>query len=46
VILRWHMQHGIVVIPKSATPARIRSNFEVSGFELTDAEMAQIDGVR
>lgn len=46
VILRWHMQHGIVVIPKSATPERIRSNFEVSGFELTPAEMTRIDTVR
>ncbi|MDQ7908847.1 aldo/keto reductase [Phytohabitans sp. ZYX-F-186] len=46
VILRWHIQHGIVVIPKSATPERIRSNFEVSGFTLSDEEMARIDAIR
>ncbi|GAA4709849.1 aldo/keto reductase [Phytohabitans rumicis] len=45
VILRWHLQHEIVVIPKSATPERIRQNFDVSGFTLTDEEMARIDAV-
>jgi diketogulonate reductase-like aldo/keto reductase len=43
VVVRWHVQHGIVVIPKSATPERIRSNGDVFGFALTDAEMAAID---
>jgi diketogulonate reductase-like aldo/keto reductase len=46
VILRWHLQHEIVVIPKSATPDRIRENFDVYGFELTDEEMSRIDAVR
>ncbi|MFC0532705.1 aldo/keto reductase [Phytohabitans kaempferiae] len=45
VILRWHIQHGIVVIPKSATPERIRENFDVSGFSLTEEEMARIDAI-
>jgi 2,5-diketo-D-gluconate reductase A len=40
VVLRWHLQLGNVVIPKSATPARIRENFDVFDFELGDEEMA------
>lgn len=46
VILRWHIQHEIVVIPKSATPERIRANFDVFGFTLSDEEMSRIDAVR
>lgn len=45
VVVRWHIQHGIVVIPKSVTPARIRSNADVFGFELTDDEMSSIDAM-
>lgn len=45
VVLRWHIDHGIVVIPKSVTPARIESNFDVFGFTLTDKEIATIDGL-
>jgi len=45
VVLRWHVQHEIVVIPKSKTDARIRTNFDISDFELTDEEMAAIDGL-
>jgi diketogulonate reductase-like aldo/keto reductase len=43
VVLRWHLQHDIVVIPKSVTPDRITSNLDVFGFSLTDDEMARID---
>ncbi|MDG4767531.1 aldo/keto reductase [Solwaraspora sp. WMMD406] len=43
VVLRWHLQHGIVVIPKSVTPQRIAANADVFDFELTDGEMARID---
>ncbi len=43
VVLRWHLQHGNVVIPKSVTPSRIRENIEVFDFELDHAEMATID---
>ncbi len=43
VVLRWHLQHGIVVIPKSVKPDRIRSNFDVFGFTLSGDEMARID---
>ncbi|MEU0631436.1 aldo/keto reductase [Streptomyces sp. NPDC005989] len=42
VVLRWHLQLGNVVIPKSVTPARIRENLDVFGFTLTDDEMATI----
>ena len=45
VCIRWQVQRGVIVIPKSATPARIESNFNVFGFELTAAEMAQMDGL-
>jgi 2,5-diketo-D-gluconate reductase A len=41
-VIRWHLQLGNVVIPKSVTPARIEQNFDVFGFELTDAEMESI----
>ncbi len=40
--LRWHLQLGNIVFPKSATPERIRENFEVFDFELSQPEMAMI----
>jgi 2,5-diketo-D-gluconate reductase A len=45
VIIRWHLQHQIVVIPKSVNPERIRSNADVGGFELTDEDMATLDNL-
>lgn len=45
VVLRWHVQLGNVVIPKSATPARIRENIEVFDFELTEEDMTAIEGL-
>lgn len=46
VTLRWMLQRpGVVAIPKSGTPERIRANFEVDGFELSTEEMARIDGL-
>ncbi|WP_460717643.1 aldo/keto reductase [Nocardia heshunensis] len=42
VIIRWHLQLGNVVIPKSVTPSRIRENFDVFGFELTEAQINAI----
>jgi diketogulonate reductase-like aldo/keto reductase len=44
-VIRWHLQLGNVVIPKSVTPARIEENFDVFDFELSAAEMASIDGL-
>jgi 2,5-diketo-D-gluconate reductase A len=45
VVVRWHIQHGIVVIPKTAQLDRLRTNGDVEGFELDAAEMARIDGM-
>ncbi|KDN85227.1 aldo/keto reductase [Kitasatospora cheerisanensis] len=42
VVLRWHLQLGNLVIPKSATPARIRQNLDVFDFTLTEEEMAAV----
>jgi diketogulonate reductase-like aldo/keto reductase len=43
VIVRWHLQHETVVIPKSVQPERIASNADVAGFALTDDDMAALD---
>lgn len=45
VLVRWHLQHGVVVIPKSANPDRIRSNADVDWFALTDEDMAALDAL-
>ena len=45
VVIRWHIDHGVVVIPKSASPERIASNFEVFAFSLDEAEVREIDGL-
>ncbi len=42
VLLRWHLQLGNVVIPKSVTPARMRENFDLFEFELSDEDMTEI----
>jgi 2,5-diketo-D-gluconate reductase A len=42
-ILRWHLQLGNVVFPKSVTPERIRENIELFDFELSDAEMGEFE---
>lgn len=45
VMLRWHLQQGRQVIPKSVTPARIAENFDVFDFELSNDELAAIDAL-
>ena len=45
VVLRWHVQLGNVVFPKSATPSRIRENIDVLDFELSPVEMASISAL-
>jgi diketogulonate reductase-like aldo/keto reductase len=45
VVIRWHVQIGNVVFPKSVTPERIEQNFDVFGFELSDEEVAAIDAL-
>ena len=45
VVIRWHVDHGIVTIPKSARPERIEANFDVFHFSLTDDERRRVDGL-
>lgn len=45
VVLRWHIQHDVVVIPKSVNPGRIAENLDVFDFQLSDHDMAAIDSV-
>lgn len=45
VVLRWHLQQGRVVIPKSVTATRIRENLDLFSFELTDVDLAAVDGL-
>jgi 2,5-diketo-D-gluconate reductase A len=41
-ILRWHVELGNVVIPKSVTPRRIKENFDIFGFELDAEDLSAI----
>ena len=45
VVVRWHLDHGVVVIPKSATPQRIAENFDVFGFSLDEEDLRRIDAM-
>jgi 2,5-diketo-D-gluconate reductase A len=45
VVLRWHIQRGDVVFPKSVTPHRIRENYRLFDFDLGDAEMAALSAL-
>ena len=42
IILRWHIQAGNIIFPKSTNPAHIKDNIDIFDFELTDEEMAKI----
>lgn len=46
VILRWHVEHGFVVIPRSRRRLRIEENFAIFDFELTQEEMRRLDALR
>jgi 2,5-diketo-D-gluconate reductase A len=45
VVIRWHLQNGIIVFPKSNAKERMAQNFDVFGFELTADEVAAIDAI-
>lgn len=45
VVLRWHLEHRVVVIPKSAHPERIEHNFGIFGFSLSADEVVRIDAL-
>lgn len=45
IVLRWHVQSGLIVIPKSVNPKRIRENFELFDFELSKDDMQMIEGL-
>ncbi len=45
VMIRWHIQEGRSAIPKSTNPKRIAQNFDVFDFQLTDDELAKLDGL-
>jgi diketogulonate reductase-like aldo/keto reductase len=46
IVLRWHLEHGFVVIPKSARRERIQENFDVGGFQLAPPDVARIDQLK
>jgi 2,5-diketo-D-gluconate reductase A len=45
VVLRWHIQRGDIVFPKSVSPERMKSNFEIFDFDLDDSEMGAISAL-
>ena len=45
VIIRWHLQQGRIVFPKSVTPSRIEENFNVLDFTLSDSDLEAIDAI-
>jgi len=45
VVIRWHLEHDVVVIPKSSNPKRIAENADVFGFELSPAEVSELDSL-
>ncbi|WP_275432136.1 aldo/keto reductase [Staphylococcus sp. ACRSN] len=45
VVIRWNIEHGVVVIPKSVTPSRIEENLNVFDFKLSDSQIEQLDNL-
>ena len=46
IILRWHIEKGNIVFPKSSNPVHIKENFDIFDFKLTKEEVEQIDGLK
>ncbi|MEV4006412.1 aldo/keto reductase [Actinomadura sp. NPDC049753] len=45
VVLRWHLEHDIVILPRSSRREHIAANFDVEGFALTDEDVAAVDAL-
>jgi len=45
VVLRWHIQLGNIVFPKSTTASRVKENFDIFDFELSDSDMSLISAL-
>ncbi|HCR4017493.1 TPA: 2,5-didehydrogluconate reductase DkgA [Morganella morganii] len=45
IVIRWHLDRGLIVIPKSVTPSRIQENFDVFDFRLEKEELSQIQSL-
>ena len=45
IALRWHIQRGIIIIPKSQKPERMEENFEIFDFDMSEEEIKEIDGL-
>ena len=45
IVLRWHLQHEVVIIPKSSHPHRIRENADIFDYQLSVEDMQRIDGL-
>ena len=45
IVLRWHIQRGIIIIPKSQKPERMKENFEIFDFEMSNEEIKEIDNL-
>ena len=45
VVLRWHIDIGVIVIPRSARPERIEQNFDLFGFSLTPEEITSLNNL-
>ena len=45
IVLRWDIQRGIITIPKSQKPERMKENFEIFDFEMNEEDIKEIDGL-